>query len=55
MINALGFLGLLFSTAAWTEAGSVYEGDLKADGVLDRIESGPWALFGNTGDPFLIF
>ncbi len=54
--NGLLYL-LLFCAVTYTHAdefGLVGEIDLNNDGLLDRIESGPRALFGQGGGPFVV-
>ncbi len=55
MRSVLLFLAAsLLGTILFAEMGYVYKGDLNRDGKIDSLMSGPSAMFGNGGGPFLM-
>ncbi|WP_444888232.1 hypothetical protein [Microbulbifer sp. JMSA008] len=55
MYRCIVFILILFASQVRADYGYTYSGDLNGDGIADRIMSGPSAMFGNSGGPFIIY
>lgn len=45
---------LFVSSNVYAETGYIYETDFNGDGINDSLRSGPKAMFGNAGGPYML-